>query len=170
MNQQPRIPKNKIILIAISTKWLDINPKLTHFIEQTGCNIDECSMSLKGNMAMMSMCLSGSWDSLAKLDARLPGFIQHEDIQILTERIATLDLEDDCAPYFMQAVARDKPGLLTQFNQFFSRRIHFHYRIGSKFISTAIRPSTDDQHKHAHPCSSRNEHRLPQRALFRLLR
>jgi len=65
---------------------------------------------------------TGSWDSVAKLEAMLTRLEREEGLKLMWYRTGAKPVQSNLLPYVVEVVAADKPGILYQLADFFDRQ------------------------------------------------
>ncbi|HIF51884.1 MAG TPA: glycine cleavage system protein R [Thiotrichaceae bacterium] len=96
-------------LIENSSKIIRTFSKLP---ESSGCNIVDSQFKVLGHQLSLMLFLSGSWDSIAKIEAMLANLEQQHDIKILTNRTEVESLQGDTMPYAIDVVGIDQTRII----------------------------------------------------------
>lgn len=99
------------IVNALSTKILD-----------SGCNIVDSRMTVLGGEFALIIMISGNWNTIAKLEANLPGLEKQLGLTIIAKRTEERSQQDNKIPYMVEVVAMDHPGIVNNVADFFSSR------------------------------------------------
>ena len=113
------IKSNYLVISTIGTDQPGIVNKLALTCSTNNCNIIDSRMTVLGGEFAVIMMVSGSWDSIAKLEKSLP--IISEELNLTTTVKHTK--ERNSAPsmaYTVSVVALDNPGIVHELAQFFS--------------------------------------------------
>lgn len=113
--------ENYLVISAIAKQQSPAFDSLTETCTQAGCNIDNIRMTLMGEEVCMILLLSGSWGSIAKLEAALPVLEAKFPIQLLVKRTTSLESTQKSMPYAVQVTGLDKPGILYEMVSFLSQ-------------------------------------------------
>lgn len=113
--------ENYLVISAIAKQQSIAFDALTEMCTQSGCNIDNIRMTSMGEETGMILLLSGSWGSIAKLEAALPTLEAKLPIQLMIKRTTQLETNLKSMPYAVQVSGLDKPGILYELISFFSQ-------------------------------------------------
>lgn len=89
-------------------------------LNDCGCSIIDSHMTVLGNEFSCMMMLSGSWDSIAKLDNILPKISDELDLLIQCRRTEQYKSADELMPYAIDVVCVDHPGVIYNIAKFFA--------------------------------------------------
>ncbi len=88
--------------------------------ESSGCNIVDSQFKVLGHKLSLMLFLSGSWDSIAKIESMLSKLEQQHQIKILSERTGVETLQGDAMPYAVDVVGIDQAGIIFDIANFMS--------------------------------------------------
>jgi len=88
--------------------------------ESSGCNIVDSQFKVLGHKLSLMLFLSGSWDSIAKIETMLAKLEQQHKIKILSERTEVESLQGDTMPYAVDVVGIDQAGIIFDIANFMS--------------------------------------------------
>jgi len=111
--------KNLLAVCAIGTESPDIFGKITHSFVKCGCEILESKFSIMGNKFLLMAMVSGSWDSIAKIETALKRLGQNLGLTFSVERITENSTKNEDIPYVMEVVAAKNIDLVHQAVRFF---------------------------------------------------
>ena len=100
--------------------------QISQEITRQGGNIIDTRMAVLGGELALIMLISGSWDSIAKLENLLPALIKQLGLTSLLKRTALKNRTLKALPYQVQVVALDHPGIVAEIAGFFSERRQWH--------------------------------------------
>lgn len=112
---------NYLVISAIAKQQSIAFDSLTETCTQAGCNIDNIRMTLMGEEICVILLLSGTWGSIAKLEAALPLLETKLPIQLMIKRTTSLEISQKSIPYAIQISGLDKPGILHELISFLSQ-------------------------------------------------
>ena len=110
--------QNYIVLTALGGNDPQIIVKFTKAIKEYGCNIIDSRVIVLGKELSLSMMLSGSWNSVAKLEHTLPTLNKQLNVDIQFRRTTKLDNPDRCMPYAIDIVSMDRIGIVHDITHF----------------------------------------------------
>lgn len=116
-----KIKASNLILSLMGSETSGVLHALSKLCKTCHCLIRETQASSMGDNLAIVMSVQGSWDAIAKLEARLSAFEKKWHCQIQHRR-----LENDFAlhpglAYTAQIVAPDRIGVLSEFTKFFQQ-------------------------------------------------
>lgn len=118
----PSNPQNLhyLAITALGKDHLGILEAFTKVSKQCGCNIIESKMSKFGEECALLIYLTGSWNTVAKLEAALPPIAQQYSFLLQTKRTLP-HIPCNALPYHVQVIAQDRAGILNELAQFFTQ-------------------------------------------------
>ncbi len=109
-----------LVLVA----WGKYSPRLieelTKAILDCSCSISDSRISILDSECAMLMKVSGSWDTVAKLEDSLPKLAARLDLAIKSNRSHALKSNSGLMPYAIDAVCSDRPGVVHDIARFMS--------------------------------------------------
>tara|TARA_R110002072_G_scaffold4280_1_gene30196 strand:+ start:5195 stop:5737 length:543 start_codon:yes stop_codon:yes gene_type:complete len=110
---------NYLVISTIGTDQPGIVNKLAKLCSINSCNIIDSRMAVLGGEFAVIMMVSGSWDSIAKLESALPSI--SEELHLTTTVKHTNQRNNvPSMAYSVSVVALDNPGIVHELAQFFS--------------------------------------------------
>ncbi len=107
-----------LVVTALGSDDIGVLEAFTKTSKQCGCNIIESKLTTIGEECAILFHLSGSWNTVAKLEAALPGLADQFSLAVSSKR--TLPRQKQPAlPYQVQVIAQDRPGILNELALFF---------------------------------------------------
>ena len=111
-----------LLIQAVSPSLRSPLLTLARRIADAGCNLIDARVSTVGADASVMMLAQGAWDAIAKLESALTRLGRDEDVRVLHYRTQPRDAQNHMLPYVVEVVAADKPGVLVELIDFFTRR------------------------------------------------
>ncbi len=111
-----------IVITAVGADRPGIVHTCSRAFKDCGCNIEDSRMSVLGGEFAMITLLSGSWDSLAKVDDVLPRLQKELDLRFTAKRTDEKVRKQTAMPYGIEVVSIDHPGIVHDIARFFSER------------------------------------------------
>jgi len=96
--------------------------QLTKVILDAKGNLVDSRMTVLGEDFAILTLVSGSWDTIAKLEDSLNSMAENENLSITTRRTEERQVKSDAVPYGVDAVCVDSPGIVHQLAEFFANR------------------------------------------------
>lgn len=90
-------------------------------LDAKGSLVDSRMTVLGEDFAILTL-VSGSWDTIAKLEDSLEEMAEREDLTITTRRTEERERKSDAVPYGVDAVCVDAPGIVHHLAEFFAKR------------------------------------------------
>lgn len=110
-----------LVLTASGEDKIGLVEGFTRRISEAGCNIEESRMAALGGQFALLMRVSGNWDALAKLEARLPAVGEELGLSIVQQRTRPIPPAKPLIPYVVEVSALDQPGIVNSLANFFAR-------------------------------------------------
>ncbi len=114
--------QNLLVTSAIGSNKPGLVEAFSRTVKDCGCSIVDSRMTVLGGEFAMILLLSGSWDSIAKLEAALPRLEPQLGLHITSRRTSSDASSQTCMPYAVEVVAMDHPGIVHEIAHFFSHR------------------------------------------------
>ncbi len=96
--------------------------RLTRTILDCGCRIAQSSFTTLGSEAALVLLLSGSWDSIARLEGNLERLRDKQGLAIVYKRTAETEAHTDLLPYEIDLVALEHEGIVHEVAAFLDER------------------------------------------------
>jgi len=96
--------------------------QLTRVILDSKGNLVDSRMTVLGEDFAILTLVSGSWDTIAKLEDSLNSMAEKENLSITTRRTEERKAKADAVPYGVDAVSVDSPGIVQHLAEFFASR------------------------------------------------
>lgn len=119
---RPPANENHLLISAYTTHPLSPLLAVTRRIADSGCNMVDARLSTVGRDVSVIALATGSWDSVAKLEAMLTKLEREDGFKLVWYRTGTKPVQSNLLPYIVEVVAADKPGILYQLADFFDRQ------------------------------------------------
>ena len=119
---RPSPTENHLLINAYTTHPESPLLSVTRRIADSGCNLVDARLATVGRDVSMTALATGSWDSVAKLEAMLGRLDREEGLKLNWYRTAAKQSQSSLLPYIVEVVAADKPGILFQLADFFDRQ------------------------------------------------
>ena len=121
-NVRPSPNENHLLINAYTTHPESPLLPVTRRIADSGCNLVDARLSTVGRDVSVTALATGSWDSVAKLEAMLTRLEREESMKLVWYRTGAKVVQSNLLPYIVEVVAADKPGILFQLADFFDRQ------------------------------------------------
>ena len=108
-----------IIITAIGSDQALLLTQLCTFANKYNGNIEYSNLAAFGSESVLTLLISGQWNTIAKLEAALPTVEKSLSSPILYKRIVVEKNADALLPYLVDVVALNHPGILQEIIEFF---------------------------------------------------
>lgn len=119
---RPSPTENHLLINAYTTHPESPLLPVTRRIADSGCNLVDARLSTVGRDVSVTALATGSWDSVAKLEAMLTRLEREEGFKLIWYRTEAKQAQSNLLPYIVEVIAADKPGILFQLADFFDRQ------------------------------------------------
>ncbi|WP_425479221.1 glycine cleavage system protein R [Pseudoxanthomonas composti] len=119
---RPSPNENHLLINAYTTHPESPLLAVTRRISDSGCNLVDARLATVGRDVSVTALATGSWDSVAKLEAMMTRLEREEGLKLVWYRTAAKVVQTNLLPYIVEVVAADKPGILFQLADFFDRQ------------------------------------------------
>lgn len=109
-----------LVVSALGQDKPGIVSNLTRAIYESGGNIIDSRMTVLGSEFAVILLVSGEWNQIAKLESVLDSHQRAHDLTIVTKRTEPRKEHEQSAPYSVEVVAIDHPGIVHQLANFLS--------------------------------------------------
>ncbi len=113
--------KHHIILTAQGSNSANMLGRLADMCAKNKCHILESKVQKFGDDIALIMLIEGSWHAIAKLEGCLRQINKTTDIVFSCKRTQMLPNPPSGLPYQAQLIASDRPGILSELCNFFSK-------------------------------------------------
>lgn len=96
--------------------------ELALLASKNDCNIQESRMTIMGSDIAIIMLVTGSWNTIAKLEAGLPALEKSHDMAITFKRTQLSAAAQPMLPYMVQVVGLDHSGIVFDISNFFANQ------------------------------------------------
>ncbi len=121
-NARPSPNENHLLINAYTTHPESPLLSVTRRNADSGSNLVDARLSTVGRDVSVTALATGSWDSVAKLEAMLTRLEREEGLKLVWYRTGAKVVQSNLLPYIVEVVAADKPGILFQLADFFDRQ------------------------------------------------
>lgn len=119
---RPSPTENHLLINAYTTHPESPLLPVTRRIADSGCNLVDARLATVGRDVSVTALATGSWDSVAKLEAMLTRLEREEGLKLVWYRTGPKQAQSNLLPYIVEVIAADKPGILFQLADFFDRQ------------------------------------------------
>jgi glycine cleavage system transcriptional repressor len=119
---RPAANENYLLINAFAPQPESPLVAVTRRIADCGCNLVEARVATLGHDVSVLALALGPWDAIAKLENALNKLERGENLRITHFRTGPKPVQNNLLPYVVEVVASDRPGILHQLAEFFSRR------------------------------------------------
>jgi glycine cleavage system transcriptional repressor len=114
--------QNYLALTAIGPNRPDLVQAFSKAIRDCGLTIVDSRMAVLGDAFCMMMLLSGSWDSVAKIESMHARLEDQHKLTITTRRTDQRKKSSNLMPYAVEVVSPDQIGIVHEISHFFTQR------------------------------------------------
>jgi glycine cleavage system transcriptional repressor len=132
--------KQQLVLNVVGNHQSGLVERLTKAIRDSGTGIIDSRMTTMGSEFVIMMLLTGTWDSIAKLEGSLPKMEKELDARIISKRTEKRPANNKRIPYTIEIVSSDRSGVVHDVAKFLSDN---HIDICELYTSTYRSPHTD---------------------------
>ena len=90
--------------------------------DDAGCQVKDSRMAVLGGQFCAQMLVAGNWNAVAKLESSLPRLARDLDLELTVRRTDLRQDTDKLIPYGVEVLSLDRPGVMREVTEFFSRR------------------------------------------------
>jgi glycine cleavage system transcriptional repressor len=127
----------QIIVCLIGQNKPDLLKSLSKAILDAGGNIGDCRMTVLGEHVTVMMVLSGSWDTIVKIETLLPRLEMQLELTCLTKRTEVRPKSVNLLPYMVEIVALYHPEIIYEITNFFATHaVVIEELVSNRFIAT----------------------------------
>jgi len=113
---------NYLVISAVGEDQPGIVNALSEKVLESGCNFVDSRMTVLGGEFAILMMVSGSWNTIAKLESTLPALEKQLQLTIISKQTEIRDQSAKKIPYMIEVVSMDHPGIVNNIADFFSSR------------------------------------------------
>jgi glycine cleavage system transcriptional repressor len=111
-----------LIITAIASDQALLLTQLCAFASKYNGNIEYSNMAAFGNESVLTLSISGQWNTIARLEAAMPTLEKSLGSPVLYKRMIVEKNTDALLPYIVNVVALNHPGLLQEITEFFAEQ------------------------------------------------
>ncbi|MCW8962295.1 MAG: glycine cleavage system protein R [Gammaproteobacteria bacterium] len=111
-----------LVITCVGSDRPGLVDQLTRVILDSKGNLVDSRMTVLGEDFAILTLVSGSWDTIAKLEDSLASMGEKENLTITTRRTEERQAKADAVPYGVDAVSVDSPGIVHNLAEFFAAR------------------------------------------------
>ena len=113
---------NQLVMAAIGTDRPGLVDQVSGWVVDCGCNIADSRMMVMGGEFAILLLVSGTQDSLTKLEGQLVQAQEQLEMSLTLKRTGAKSVASDLVTYVADVVALDHPGIVHKLASFFSQR------------------------------------------------
>ncbi len=113
---------NYLVVTAIGQDRAGIVKNFTKTISEHDCNIEDSRMSILGGEFAMILLISGHWNAIAKLETALSRVADSLQLQVSAKHTDQRQIQPTMLSYQVEVLSIDRPGIVHQTAEFFSKR------------------------------------------------
>lgn len=119
--QRPPASENHLLISAFGDASGSPLLTLCKRVADCGCNLSEARVTTLGRELCVQALAQGAWDAIAKLETALSRLERDGEMRLSYFRTGARQPQSNLLPYLVEVIAADKPGVLLQLTEFFSR-------------------------------------------------
>lgn len=108
-----------LIITVIGSDQTLLLTQLCAFATKYNGNIEYSNMAAFGSESVLTLLISGQWNTIAKLEAALPTLEKNLGTTVLYKRMVVEKDTEAFLPYWVEVVALNHPGILQEIIEFF---------------------------------------------------
>lgn len=108
-----------LIITAISSDQTLLLTQLCAFATKYNGHIEYSNMAAFGSASLLTLLISGQWNTIAKLEAAVPSLEKSLGTTVLYKRMVVEKNTEAFLPYWVEVVALSHPGILQEIIEFF---------------------------------------------------
>lgn len=109
-----------LLISAIGASAMELTQALCTACSENRCSITSSRLNRYGEFSALILQVSGSWDTLARLESILPGLAKKHTVALNVIRSRTAEKAPQALPYIAYVNAVYRPDILGELCQFFS--------------------------------------------------
>ncbi|MDN3698809.1 MULTISPECIES: glycine cleavage system protein R [Vibrio] len=109
-----------LVITAVGADRPGVCNQVVHLVTQSGCNIIDSRIALFGNEFTLIMLLSGTTNTITRVETTLPLLGQDHDLITIMKRTSPHEYLDNSYTVEVFVESDDKLGLTEKFTQFFA--------------------------------------------------
>lgn len=113
---------NFLAICALGQDRPGLLSELAQVIAETKCSIVDSRVTVMGEECGLLLLVDGNWNTLSKLEGRLPQVEQRLGLSLTAKRTDAHPVRNDAMPYAVEVIALDQAGIVQQLTQFFASR------------------------------------------------
>lgn len=117
-----RTTTDNLVITALGEDRPGIINELSRLVLEQKGNILDSRMTVLGGEFAILLLVSGTWDTIARLESTLPKAQEKLELTILTKRTAERSKKNQYLPYHVEVISIDHPGIVHKVADFFSSR------------------------------------------------
>ncbi len=110
--------QNFLVVTILGTYNDNLVEQISTVIKDCGCNIVDARMNNLGQEMAMLMMLSGTWDTIAKMENQFEKLENRLNLSIIKKRTENQTLETELMPYAIDLVSYDHIGVVSDIAKF----------------------------------------------------
>lgn len=108
-----------IVITVLGSYSRQLTEKLSRMLRDSGGNLTDCRIARQGDEYAAVLLVSGSWDTIAKIEDLLPRMERELDVSIQSRRTQRRKPVDGM-PYGIDVICADRPGVVHDISRFMS--------------------------------------------------
>lgn len=112
--------KKYLVMTALGGDRPGLIRDVAKAVTDVGCSIADCRMTVLGGEFTLLLLASGNWNAVAKLESQAQSLAKKLELAITTRRTEER-APRELVPYVVDVATLDRPGVLSEIADFFSR-------------------------------------------------
>ena len=112
--------KKYLVMTALGADRPGLIRDLAKAVLDVGCVVADCRMTVLGGEFALVLLARGNWNAVAKLESQAASLGKKLDLAITTRRTEER-APRDMVPYVVDVATMDRPGILSEIADFFTR-------------------------------------------------
>ena len=112
--------QQELVISALGEYQPDLMKNISKVLQDCGANVMDCRMDILGSEASISMMVSGSWDTIAKLEDMLDKLGTDLDLKIISKRTTKRKPEQKKIPYNIEILCTNETQIISKLTRFLS--------------------------------------------------
>ncbi len=112
--------KQQLVISALGEYQADLMKDIAAAIQECGACIMDCRMDILGSEVCITIMVSGSWDSIAKMEGMLEKLGTELNLNIMSRRTSQRNPEQGKIPYNIEILCSNQDHVISKLTRFLS--------------------------------------------------